>query len=77
MKQFTDHALRGGAHNGFYLLPTTELFKAVCAALEFPEDEELKVNIRRSILAAIGVGTFAGKASAAPAEAGPAKGGSS
>jgi len=61
LSQFTEHALRGGTYNGFCLLPTTELFKAVCAVLESPGDEPLKVDIRRSILSAVGVWTFAGK----------------
>lgn len=57
--QFSDHALRGAKKNGFCLLPTTELFKAVCAVLESPGDERLKIEIRRSILATQDVWTFA------------------
>ena len=57
-RQFSDHALRGAAKNGYCLLPTTELFKAVCAVLEAPNDEALKISIRKSILATVGVWTF-------------------
>jgi len=56
--QFTEHALRGARQNGFCLLPTTELFKAVCAVLEAPENERLKIDIRNSILATVGVWSF-------------------
>lgn len=57
--QFSDHALRGAKKNSFCLLPTTELFKAVCAVLEGPEDEGLKIRIRESLLSSVGVWTFA------------------
>jgi hypothetical protein len=63
--QFSNHALRGATKNQFCLLPTTELFKAVCAVLEFPEDEGLKIGIRDSIFTTVGVWTFA-RAVAAP-----------
>jgi hypothetical protein len=58
--QFTEHALRGAVQNGFCLLPTTELFKAVCAVLEASakEKEGLKSKIRESILSKAGVWTF-------------------
>ncbi len=46
--QFSDHARRGAIRNQFCLLPTTELFKAVCAVLESPQDEVLKSSIRES-----------------------------
>jgi hypothetical protein len=58
-KQFSEHAIRGAMKNDFCLVPTTELFKAVCAALESPEDEGLKIEIRESILSAVGIWTFA------------------
>jgi hypothetical protein len=57
--QFSDHALRGAKKNGFCLLPTTELFKVVCAVLETPENEGLKIRLRDSILSTVGVWTFA------------------
>jgi hypothetical protein len=57
--QFSDHALRGASRNGFCLLPATELFKAVCAVLEAPEDEGQKIKIRDSILSSVSVWTFA------------------
>lgn len=57
--QFSDHALRGAKKNGFCLLPTTELFKAMCAVLETPEDEGLKIQIRESIMNGVGVWVFA------------------
>jgi hypothetical protein len=56
--QFSDHALRGASRFGTCLLPTTELFKAVCAVLEKPENHGLQVAIRRSILEAEGVWIF-------------------
>lgn len=64
--QFSDHALRGAKKNGFCLMPTTELFKAVCSVLENPEDEGLKIKIRASILSTIGVWTFARDTPAQP-----------
>jgi hypothetical protein len=57
--QFSHHALRGAKKNKFCLLPTMELFKAVCAVLETPGDERLKVRIRDSLLSTVGVWTFA------------------
>jgi hypothetical protein len=57
--QFSNHALLGARKNQFCLLPTIELFKAVCAVLEHPEDEGLKIQIRDSILATVGVWKFA------------------
>jgi hypothetical protein len=58
-KQFTEHVLRGAERNEFCLLPTTELFKAVCTVLETAEDHGLKIRIRDSILSTVGVWTFA------------------
>jgi hypothetical protein len=58
-RQFTEHVLRGARQFGFCLLPTSDLFKAVCAVLESPQDAALKVDIRHSILSAIGVWNFA------------------
>jgi hypothetical protein len=57
--QFTEHALRGARKNSFCLLPTSELFKAVCAVLEAANGDGLKIKIRDSILATVGVWTFA------------------
>ncbi len=57
--QFSMHALRGAMKNAYCLLPTTELFKAVCAILENPQDEGLKIEICDSILSTIGVWAFA------------------
>lgn len=56
--QFTEHALRGAKQNGFCLLPTSELFKAVCAVLDAPENEGLKMELRNSILTTVGVWSF-------------------
>jgi len=64
--QFTEHALRGAKKNGFCLLPTTELFKAVCAVLEAADDEGLKIRIRDSILSTEGVWTFARETATSP-----------
>jgi len=58
-KQFSGHALNGAKRNGFCLLPTTELFKTVCAVLEQPDDEGLKLRIRNSILSTVAVWSFA------------------
>jgi hypothetical protein len=48
--QFSDHAQRGATRNNFCLLPTTELFKAVCAVLSRSADQNLKKSIRESLL---------------------------
>jgi hypothetical protein len=56
--QFSEHAQRGAARNQFCLVPTTELFKAVCAVLESPEDQTLKANIRESLLTTTGPWAF-------------------
>jgi hypothetical protein len=39
----------------YCLLPTSELFKALCAVLRSPGDEALKRSIRASILSTVGV----------------------
>lgn len=57
--QFSEHANRGAARNQFCLLPTTELFKALCAVLEAPEDHSLKAGIRKSLLTTTGPWKFA------------------
>lgn len=62
--QFSEHAQRGAARNHFCLVPTTELFKAVCAVLEFPEDETLKATIRESLLTTTGPWAFVREISA-------------
>jgi len=36
------------------MLPTTELYKVVCAVLEDPDDEVLRQRARCSILAKVG-----------------------
>lgn len=59
LNQFSVHATSGATASGFCLLPTTELFKAVCAVLETPQDEGLKIRIRDSILSRVGIWTFA------------------
>jgi hypothetical protein len=56
--QFSGHAQRGAVRNHFCLVPTTELFKAVCAVLESPEDETLKATIRESLLTTTGPWAF-------------------
>ncbi len=58
--QFTEKALFGARRFGFCLLPTTELFKAVCAVLESADAEGLKTKMRQSILSKVGVWDFAG-----------------
>jgi hypothetical protein len=66
--QFSNHAQNGAKRNGFCLLPASELFKAVCAVLEAHYDEGLKIQIRSSILATVGVWSFA-REEAEPARA--------
>jgi hypothetical protein len=56
--QFSEHALHGAAKFDTCLVPTTELFRAVCAILEKPEDHELQLAIRKSILETAGVWIF-------------------
>ena len=52
--QFTDHAREGCNRQGYCMLPTTELYKVVCAVLEDPDDEVLRQRARCSILAKVG-----------------------
>jgi hypothetical protein len=56
--QFSGHALNGARRNGFCLLATSELFKAVCSVLENPNDELKRNEIRNSILSKIGTWHF-------------------
>jgi hypothetical protein len=56
--QFSEHARRGAVRNQFSLVSTTELFKAVCAVLESPNDQALKATIRESLLATTGPWSF-------------------
>jgi hypothetical protein len=57
-QQFSDHSRRAAARFQFCLLPTTELFNAVCAVLESPRDETLKATIRDSLLSTTGPWAF-------------------
>lgn len=57
-QQFSDHARLAATRFQFCLLPTTELFKAVCAVLESPQDGNLKATIRQSILGTVGPWSF-------------------
>jgi hypothetical protein len=59
--QFTNHALVRASMYGTCLLPTTELFKAVCAVLKSPDNEGLKIEVRNSILNTVGPWTFSGQ----------------
>ncbi len=68
--QFTEHVLRGAKQFGFCLLPTADLFKAVCSVLESSQDEALKAEIRKSILSTDGVWAFAREPSQARAQQG-------
>jgi hypothetical protein len=56
--QFTQMAVTRARRYGYCLLPTTELFEAVCAVLRSPEDEGLKKHIRDSILSTVGPWKF-------------------
>ena len=59
--QFSDHARRGAQRNQFCLLPTTELFKALCTVLASPQDAILKSFIRGSLLTTTGPWEFIGE----------------
>lgn len=63
--QFSEHALRAASRYCTCLLPTTELFKAVCAVLEKPRNHELQAAIRRSLLETTSVWIFNERFSAA------------
>lgn len=56
--QITGSAKRNCEKQGFCVLSTTELFKAVRAVLEQPENEELKRQIRLSLLEKTGLYNF-------------------
>jgi hypothetical protein len=56
--QFSEHALRGAARNQFCLVPTTDLFKAVCAVLRDDTNESLRTRIRNSFFETVGVWSF-------------------
>lgn len=56
--QFSEHVIRGAQRNGFCLLPTTELFKAVCAVLEDAQNLELKKSICDSLFSVVGTWVF-------------------
>jgi hypothetical protein len=58
LAQFSEHVLHGASRFGTCLLPTTELFKAVRAVLEKPEDRDLQTAIRSSVLATVGIWIF-------------------
>jgi hypothetical protein len=57
-EQFTQMAVTRAARYGYCLLPTTELFGAVCAVLKSPEDEGLKKHIWKSIFSTVGPWKF-------------------
>jgi hypothetical protein len=56
--QFTEKVMKEANGFGYCLLPSTELFAAVCAVLKSPGDEALKKHIRDSILATVGAWRF-------------------
>jgi hypothetical protein len=68
--QFSEPVIRGAKQNGFCLMPSTELFKAVCAVLENTDNEGLKIQIRESIFSMVGVWAFAREAAVQPESAG-------
>ncbi len=57
-EQFTEMAVRRAGRYDYCLLPTMELFAAVCATLKAPEDGALKKRVRDSILSTVGVWKF-------------------
>jgi hypothetical protein len=58
-EQFSAQALRAVIRSQFCAIQTSELFSAVCAVLENPNDEALKLLIRESILKTNGEWKFA------------------
>jgi len=54
-EQFTEMAIKRARGFEYCLLPTIELFRAVCAVLRVPEDQALKKRLRESILSTVGV----------------------
>lgn len=71
--QFTQHALRNGKKLGFCLLPTSELFKAVCAVLQ-TSSEDVKREIRQSLFDCVGAWSFDGGARTELVTDGPGSG---
>ena len=57
-EQFTEMAVRRAGRYEYCLLPTAELFAAVCATLKAPEDGALKKRVRDSIVSTVGVWKF-------------------
>jgi hypothetical protein len=57
-EQFTEMAVKRAKGFEYCLLPTNELFAAVCAVLKSPKDEALKKRIRDSLLSTVGVWKF-------------------
>lgn len=58
LNQFTEKVLTEAQGFRFCLVPTTELFAAVCAVLKAPGDGALKKYIRESILSTVGPWKF-------------------
>ena len=57
-EQFTERVLKEANGFGYCLLPTSELFAAVCDVLKFPGVEALRKELRDSILSKVGVWRF-------------------
>ena len=57
-EQFTEAAIRRARGFEYCLLPTTELFAAVCAVLKSSSDQTLKKHLRGSILSTVGFWKF-------------------
>lgn len=78
-EQFTEMAVKRARGFEYCLLPTSDLFAAVCAVLERPGDEVLKKHLRHSILSTVGVWRFGGLTKAVrvekPGEQEPGSGG--
>jgi hypothetical protein len=56
--QFSEPVIRAAHRMSFCLIPTSELFKAVCAILEKPDDDLIRVEIRASIFNTVGAWGF-------------------
>jgi hypothetical protein len=56
--QFDANVVRQADHETFGLVTTHELFKAVCCALEHPEDEKFKAQVRQQLLSDVGLIRF-------------------
>lgn len=67
-EQFAEMAVKRARGFEYCLLPTSDLFAAVCAVLQRSGDEALKRHLRGSILSTVGVWKFGGLSEAVQVE---------